>query len=162
MPRKVSIVLSVFNRVDDTKRFLADIARIDYPNFEAIVVDDGSTDGTFETITRAFPWVRLLRTKGDLWSSKSMNLGILDALRRGTDYVLIMTNDIDFEPDFLTELVQYAEKHSRTLVQPIVRDSGDRKRVWCVGGKIRYWTGQTLMRRDANDGRLEWTSGTGF
>jgi len=157
----VSIVLAVYNRCALTEDFLRKALAIPYENFEIVVVDDGSADGTPDMVAREFPTVRLLREQGDLWWSKAMNVGVRDALTRKPAYILVMNDDVDFQPDFLQALVSHAKTHPRCLVGSIVYDLVDKSKLWYAGGKIRWWTGQTLARMNMQDGKLRWLTGMG-
>src|SRR3989454_10488104 len=43
---RVSIVIPAFNRLDYTRRCLESVEHLTYPNFETLLVDNGSADGT--------------------------------------------------------------------------------------------------------------------
>src|SRR2546425_497386 len=59
---RISVVVCTYNGSRTIRDCLEGLARLDYPNFEVIVVDDGSTDATPE-IVRAYDDVRLIRTE---------------------------------------------------------------------------------------------------
>src|SRR5579859_6937798 len=57
----ISVVIPSYNAARWIRETLA--SAIDQTDdFEIIIVDDGSTDGTSEIVEREFPWVRLIRT----------------------------------------------------------------------------------------------------
>lgn len=45
---KVSIYISTFNRLEKLKRAIDSVFAQDYLNWELLICDDASTDGTFE------------------------------------------------------------------------------------------------------------------
>lgn len=56
---KVSIIILNWNGLKDTIECLENVFRIDYPNYQVIIVDNGSTDGSVEKI-KAWAEGRLL------------------------------------------------------------------------------------------------------
>jgi len=70
---RVSVVLCSYNGSRTIRDCLEGLERVDYPNFEVIVVDDGSTDGTAD-IARGYD-VRLIRTENRGLSS-ARNTGL--------------------------------------------------------------------------------------
>ena len=89
MPR-VSIVIPAFNRLDYTRRCLESIEHLTYPNFETLLVDNGSADGTAESVRQEFPWVRVIRNEVNVGYAAGCNGGIRES--RG-DYILVLNND---------------------------------------------------------------------
>jgi O-antigen biosynthesis protein len=57
---KVSVVVATYNGARTLRTCLESLGRLNYPDYEVIVVDDGSTDATPE-IAKQFPVVRYLR-----------------------------------------------------------------------------------------------------
>lgn len=158
---RIAVVVPIYNRRAITCEFLRSFSSVGYANYELILVDDGSTDGSADAIAHEFPDVRLLQTPGEYWWSKSMNHGVRDALERGAEYVLSINDDVSFEPDFLSCLVQYALDHPRTLVGCIIYRRDDRRRLWYAGGKMSLFLGELFHRSSAHDGQLRWLTGMG-
>jgi GT2 family glycosyltransferase len=143
---KVSIVTPIFNGRDFTLAYLASLAGCSYPNFEIIIVDDGSTDGSAAAIAEKFPQVRILQGDGNLWWSGGTNMGIRDALDRGTDFILTMNNDVQVAPDFLHALVACAEDNPGAIVGGKIYVMNDPQRIWSAGGRLAWWSGKTLVQ----------------
>jgi GT2 family glycosyltransferase len=83
----VAVVLN-WNGGDDTLRAVESLGGI-----EAIVVDNGSADGSAEQVEQRFPAVELIRTGANLGFAGGNNVGIRRALERGADWVLLLNND---------------------------------------------------------------------
>jgi len=145
---KVSLVTPIFNGIKDTVEFLNSLSNITYQNYEIIIVDDGSTDGSSEVIIKQFPYVRLLQGDGNLWWAGGTNLGVRDALERGADFILTINNDNVVSPDFLTALIETALAHRDCIIKSVGYDYIDRNKIWFFGGEIRWWRGriEQLMR----------------
>jgi GT2 family glycosyltransferase len=150
---KISIVTPIFNGVEHTLAYLDSLARVTYPDFEIIVVDDGSTDGSAESIARDFPRVRLLKGDGSLWWSGGTNLGIYDALERGADHILTMNNDVRVAPDCLDRLVECSRENPDAIVGGKIYYMDDPERIWSAGGRLDWLSGKTLVQ--VGHGRLD-------
>ncbi|MCW9706041.1 glycosyltransferase family 2 protein [Fodinibius salsisoli] len=107
---RIFIILVNWNGWQDTIECLHSLDNLDYPNYSVIVVDNGSTDGSPEKISRAFPQVHLIESDQNLGFAGGNNLGIEQALNEGTDYVWLLNNDTVVDPDALSHLVQRMEK----------------------------------------------------
>jgi GT2 family glycosyltransferase len=73
---RISVVVCTYNGSRTIRDCLEGLARLDYPNFEVIVVDDGSTDGTSDIVGGCD--VRLIRTENRGLSS-ARNTGMYAA-----------------------------------------------------------------------------------
>lgn len=117
---KVMIVILNWNGKDDTIVCLDSLSKLDYTNYEVIVVDNGSTDGSQKEIKRRFPMVKLVENKENLGFAKGNNIGIRIALEdSNVKYIFLLNNDTKVEPNCLTELIKVAETDGRIgIVQP--------------------------------------------
>lgn len=147
---KVIAVVPVHNGKEETLAFLDSMSRVTWPFLEIIVVDDGSTDGTAETITARFPEIILLQGDGNLWWAGATNYGIREALGRGADFILMVNNDNVVEPGFLEPLVEAVTSSPRSMATAIMRDYYDSSFICSFGGKIDWHLGEI---RDYNSRR---------
>ncbi|MBV4428305.1 glycosyltransferase family 2 protein [Clostridium tyrobutyricum] len=85
----VSIVTICWNRKKDILESLKGIFEIEYDNFEVIVVDNYSTDGTVESIENEFPEVKLIKMFKNI-GIEAYNIGFKNA--RGK-YIVILDDD---------------------------------------------------------------------
>lgn len=90
---RVSIVIPTYNRAHLLERALESVVAQTYPHFEAIVVDDGSTDGTRDLVTQRYGGDRRIRYtyQANRGVSVARNLGL--ALARGELIALLDSDD---------------------------------------------------------------------
>ena len=77
-------------------------------DFEVIVSDNGSTDGSVEKIRALFPAVRVVENRANLGFAKGNNAGIREA--RG-EYILILNPDTIVHDGSLDRWVEFAGRH---------------------------------------------------
>src|SRR5690242_19362365 len=102
-PPRVAAVLLNYNGRDLTLAALTSIRAMSYPAFDVIVVDNGSSDGSFAAVSAAHPDLTQLRTDVNLGPAGGYNLGLVHALERGYVYVLTLNNDIEVDREMLGE-----------------------------------------------------------
>lgn len=99
------------------KEWLEDCLRsalaLDYPDFEVVMVDNGSTDGSVEFVRENFPSVQVVETGSNLGYARGFNAGLEFAAARGAEYFLIMNNDTVIDPGALRALVETALHQER-------------------------------------------------
>ena len=114
------VVLS-WNGVDDAVACLRSLAEVRWPRREVILVDNGSTDGTADTVRREFPEVDVIVNPTNLGFSEGNNVGIERALERDSDWVFILNNDTVLAPDVLEQLIGAAEAHPGAgILSPLI------------------------------------------
>jgi N-acetylglucosaminyl-diphospho-decaprenol L-rhamnosyltransferase len=77
---------------------------------EIVLADNGSTDGVPEAAAARLPFVRLLRTGGNVGYGAAANAGLAGAR---TGYALVVNPDVRFEPGSVDELLAAAERWPR-------------------------------------------------
>ena len=106
---KVFIIVLNWNGWQDTLECLASLTNLNYPNYEIIVVDNNSENGSEEKIRTAFPDLTLLQSGANLGFAGGNNVGLSYALGRNFDFVWLLNNDTVVEPDALSELLKRAQ-----------------------------------------------------
>jgi glycosyltransferase involved in cell wall biosynthesis len=111
----VSVVIPTYNRANQTIAAIESVLAQTYPNFEIIVVDDGSRDGSDDAIQR-FIRERTDRSPEILFfgqpnqgASAARNTGISKA--RG-EYIAFLDSDDSWDPDKLEFQMQALEQFS--------------------------------------------------
>jgi len=98
----VSIITVNYNHADVTCDMLESIYKITYPNFEVIVIDNGSPDDDPKIIHERFPQATYIETGENLGFAGANNMGI--CMSKGK-YMLLINNDTIATPGFLEPLV---------------------------------------------------------
>jgi GT2 family glycosyltransferase len=106
---KVSIVILCWNDKKVILDCLASIYATTHTlEFEVIVSDNGSTDGSIQLIRKDFPKVRVIENGRNLRFAKGNNVAIQASTG---EYVLILNPDTIIHEGALDKLVAYADKH---------------------------------------------------
>ena len=138
---KVTVVTPVHNRLDYTRAYLRSLRGVVYPNFDVVIIDDGSTDGSREALKAGFPEITVLHGDGNLWWTGGTNVGVEWALGADADYVLTMNNDVEVDPQLISSLVDLAERRPHALIGCKICDNADRDVVTYFGGKVDWPNG---------------------
>ncbi|MGQ9509114.1 MAG: glycosyltransferase family 2 protein [Thermodesulfobacteriota bacterium] len=108
---KVSVIIPTYNRFSMVKEAIDSVLAQDFEDFELIVVDDGSTDGTFEALRGYGEKIKLLQHAQNRGVSAARNTGIL---RSKGKYIAFLDSDdlwlkrkLAIQTNFLEENPQY-------------------------------------------------------
>jgi poly(ribitol-phosphate) beta-N-acetylglucosaminyltransferase len=124
---KVSVVVPTYNSGERIMHVIDSLDAQSLPSheFEAVFVDDGSTDGTYDRLKalaadRAY--LRLEQIPNSGWPGRPRNVGT--ALARG-DYVLYMDHDDELFPEALERAYRFGtENHSDVIIAKEVLTDG--------------------------------------
>jgi GT2 family glycosyltransferase len=132
----VSVIIAAHNRWPETKQCLDAVLQSDYPRFEVVFVDSGSTDETPLEI-KAYP-VTHLRVGSEVWWSEAVNIGINHVLQTDSEFVLLLDSDCVVESDTIAGLVKAASRLPGVVIAPLTLDHAS-KRVRWAGKRIHWW-----------------------
>lgn len=105
----VSVIIVNYNTREILGECLRSVReRTEGLEYEVIVVDNASVDGSQEYIRRAFPWVRLIESKKNLGFGKANNLGMKEA--RGK-YLFLLNSDTILKNNALKIFYEYSEQY---------------------------------------------------
>lgn len=107
-PIKIAIVILNYNGTGYTIDCLRSIYQIDYPNFEVIVVDNGSKEKPSDYINSNFSGVIYIQNEENLGFAEGCNVGIKKALERAADYILLLNNDTKVDRNILSAFAKGA------------------------------------------------------
>ena len=128
---KLWVCIPVFNRRKLTVRCLETLMQQNYADFQVVVFDDGSTDGTAQYLESHFPSVAVLLGDGNQWWTGATNGCIEYVLERCSeeDAIVTLNNDLEVEPDYLDNLAAAARRYPDALIGSAGHDIDNGERV---------------------------------
>lgn len=126
----ISIIIPTWNRCGLVCECLASVRQQTFKDFEALVVDDASADGTAEFLAERFPGVRVVRLSKNQGFARAINAGIREA--RGA-WLFLLNNDMTLAPDCLEKLVEGAQETGAAMVTPLVLMQNEPERIYGAG-----------------------------
>lgn len=154
---KVTIVVLTINSLKMVKEELSNISKLETTglNVLCVVVDNGSTDGTEKELKNyQFRNIKYkyIQTGKNLGFAGGNNIGIKYALGNGSDYILILNDDMILPNNLLTKLVGFLVNNPKVgIVSPKIyfakghefhkdryNENQKGKVIWYAGGKIDW------------------------
>jgi GT2 family glycosyltransferase len=145
-PRIIVLILSYDGKYlleESVSTYLAN----EYDNFEVVVIDNGSSDGTKEYLEANFPAVKIIRLEKNIGYSGGFNIGLKYAFQeQRADFALITNNDVKVDELVITELVKVA------ITDP---------KIGFVIGKVYFYdTPNVLQTVGRNSHPITWSGGS--
>jgi GT2 family glycosyltransferase len=140
---RVAVVIPTWNGRELLEAALSSLAEQRYSDFDVIVVDNGSADGTAAHLRSAWPDVEVVALPDNRGFAGAVNAGVA---RASGEYVALLNNDMELDPGWLAELVAAldadpgagsAASKLRMLREPGVLDGA---------GDLVTWYGATWRR----------------
>lgn len=125
----VSIIVVTYNNLSYNRLCLESLLNdTDYPNYEVIVVDNNSTDGTAEYLkSLSYSNLQVVLNNENLGFSAANNQGL--ALSRG-QYLCLLNNDTVVSGSWLSTLVRHLQANPRLgLVGPVTNAIGNEAKI---------------------------------
>ncbi len=132
----VSLIILNWNGLSLLKQTLPSVVATRYDNLEIVVADNASQDRSVDWLRATYPEIRIIRHPENWGFCKGNN----EAIRQTSgDYVLLLNNDVEVEPDWLQLLVSRIGSNPRiAAVQPKLLQYGQRSRFEYAGGSGGY------------------------
>jgi hypothetical protein len=115
---------------------------VNYSNFNILVVDNGSTDGSVDTLKEKFPEVSILALENNLGYAGGNNRGFDSLEPEPPKFVIFLNNDTIVDENFIEPLVkQLLTKKHAGQTTPKIYYENDPQLIWYAGGIVNLWTG---------------------
>ncbi len=149
-PVGVSVVVVNWNGRHLLERCLNSLIAQDYPNFEIVLVDNGSADGSVEFVRANYRKVRIVESSANLGYAGGCNLGFENS---ANEYVVLLNNDTKLSPTLLSRLVRTLDEFPRVAavaglaVSSLEGAASERPRIPLFGVTAKHFLGT----HDLND-----------
>lgn len=148
---ELAVVLINYNNEEDTIACLESLAEQTIEEFLTIVVDNDSEPDSFEAVKASFDYPVYLRNSTNRGFTGGNNEGIEYALNEDVEWILLLNNDTELDPNFLEDFLIAAKDQSEDvgIVGPKIH-TYDSDRIWSAGGVVNKWTATTGSLHDTN------------
>lgn len=152
MPQSSPLVCGIilnWNNYKDTSQCIKSLRQLNHDNFEIIVVDNGSTDGSGTRIQNEFKHVDVIFAGENSGFGAGNNIGIREALGRRADYLWILNDDVVVQDSvLLSNLVDAMEENDKLgAVTPVVTEYPNTSDIWFKEGYIDLRSGNAGHKR---------------
>ncbi|MCP3682770.1 MAG: glycosyltransferase family 2 protein [bacterium] len=110
---KVSVVILNWNGKGYLKDCLSSVFMQNFKDFEVIVVDNKSTDGSVEFVKKNFKKAKLVVNKKNYGFAEGNNIGVRKAKGK---YIALLNNDTVVDKNWLSALVKELEKDKKNVI----------------------------------------------
>jgi len=131
----ISVIVPNYNGIEILRNCLVSLQEHDRKPEQIIVVDNGSSDGSVETIRKDFPDVTLISLKNNTGFTGANNAGITAA---SGDLLVLLNNDCIVEPGWLSNLEKRMDDPSTGAVTSSIRNINDVNTMDSAGGEIDW------------------------
>lgn len=104
--KKLSVIIVIFNEIEEFKKCFKSISLNSISNMEVVVVDNG--EDKKKEISKINKNIKYIRSGGNIGFGNAANVGIK---KTNSEYVLVLTPDIELFPKTIKETVKYADNH---------------------------------------------------
>ncbi len=148
-----------------TRACLASIRSLHYPNYEILLVDNGSDDESGVAIARQFPGVSVLNLEQNLGFAGGCNAALAYCVKQGAEWIWLLNNDTKVAADSLELLVGQANQRADAGALGAVVRTGDGEHFVTSGpGEIDFIRAKTYLRSKFAEAKpaleCQWLSGS--
>ncbi|MDP4187566.1 MAG: glycosyltransferase family 2 protein [Bacteroidota bacterium] len=151
----LAVLIPVYNSLNYTKTALVNLSEsikqaafsIINHQIQILIFDDGSSDNTFEYVSKYYPGIILLRGDGNNWWGGSINRMAHIAFENlMCTHILLWNNDIIIKNDYFTELLSIlAKQDGNSLTGSKIFFADKPGIIWLMGGYFNPMTGKKTL-----------------
>jgi len=150
--KKIGLVTITYNSANLLSQFLDCVWNQTYSNLVLYVVDNFSTDETLNMLQRTNDSrLVLIKNQSNLGVAKANNQGITKSIEDGCDQVLIINNDVEFEPALIEKLIKFQLEKGCSLVVPKMMHFDMPNNLWYAGAWFVKNKGYIPLHRGMNE-----------
>lgn len=144
---RIAIIIINWNTYQLTFNCLKSLEACNYKNKTIFFVDNGSNDGSGDKIALEFPEINYIKNEKNEGFTGANNKALNIILKQSFDYVLLLNNDTEVEPDFLSLLAASMESDKNlAATQPLILDFPNKNTIWNAGGSFNTFFGLSKTR----------------
>ena len=137
-PLVMAVVLN-YNGYEDTAKCIISLQGSSYSNLKIVLVDNGSPDGSGERLKTKYSDIPIILLRENTGYAAGNNAGIRFALEQGSDYVLVINNDVVVDSGFLEPMVNITENQSNVgIVTCKVYYQSSPQEIFSAVGKMNW------------------------
>ncbi|HEY5601180.1 MAG TPA: glycosyltransferase family 2 protein [Patescibacteria group bacterium] len=129
----VSVVIPNWNGEKLLPKTLQSLQKQKFKNFDTIVVDNGSTDGSVRLLLEKFPRVKIIALEKNYGFAKAVNFAVIKLQNK---YVALLNNDAIVDKNWLYYLLLSLKKHKDCYASTPIMIDPKTKKVENAGDKI--------------------------
>ncbi len=136
---KVTIIILHLKEIPAIIDCVSSLNKITYQNYTIIIVNNGPEDMALkDALLPISQHVEIIiNTKENLGFARGNNIGIRHALQSGEGYVLLLNDDTEVDPGFLTALIDVAELHPEAgMLGSTIFCNDQPQKIWFAGAKF--------------------------
>lgn len=161
---KVWVVVLHYGGADYTRKCLESLQNLSLPPDGIVLTDNCSPDNSGEAISREFPHVHYQQLPDNLGFAGGSNAGIRLCIERGADWIWLLNNDTEANPDSLEKLMEVASSSPEAgVLGALVQTPGKHGPVVSGTGIVDFKKAKTYERdvvdRSVAFKACEWISG---
>lgn len=130
----VGVVTVTYNSADVIEPFLDSLLVQTYENFIVYIVDNQSSDSTLTLIEKSNDnRIKVLKLENNIGFAAGTNRGIVAAFSDGCDHILLLNNDVEFEPQLIEKLMNGLSTSGCSMSTPKIHYYYDKNLLWYAG-----------------------------
>lgn len=134
---KIAVIIINWNTYQLTFNCLKSLEGCIYKSKTIFFVDNGSKDGSGDEIALKFPEINYIKNKKNEGFTGANNKALKVILNQNFDYVLLLNNDTEVNPNFLCLLEARMESDKNlAATQPLILDLQNKNTIWNAGGSF--------------------------
>jgi len=144
---KIAIIIINWNTYHLTFNCLKSLEACTYKNKTVFFVDNGSKDGSGDKIALEFPDINYIKNDKNEGFTGANNKALKVILKQNFDYVLLLNNDTEVNPNFLSLLESRMDSDKNlAATQPLILNFQNKDTIWNAGGSFNTFFGLSKTR----------------